>query len=605
MSEAITYNLPGYGLVEATLYNYTVEIWKFLRSYHHDKQLRQTDQLGALREVYPGAHHTRYEYVIAQLALVTELCRSKGPQGEVFSLSAKTNESDFGCLSHFGGPPTKGEVIQVLIILANIGHLPSTFSGERALLHWFREGSAARSAFRKGLPKEDRKSFDAVLQSFDIYRFNYYISLFLLNRYRRKKNGSEIVDLCQRILRGYLQRENDDASNKMQPAWRLYRAIRRLTYLTLDSLYTPVPLSVDLSSIFRSIDHHRKQVFTERTSFDDALSGFEHVMRDSIYLSPRALLQMAATSSSTYSKLSKIKVDRKISDIYNIIHHSPDKKGGEIFKSSIQASIEYSGVDKLVGLSFNFGLEPYQDQNESTVRWELNSTIKVGITLAQFGYEWDPSKRYLRVAGGIKPACNSEKEEKVAFGIAKELADLSINIQSTKGISDIQIYNNNKSLARFLCRAIFGWDLRYHFRDVQSEGHLPIVSAYGSTKAANIIKSYRECCESKSLLHSDDLHELVVLEKNLRSLSYRGLLLVYAGSLEIANHERELAEFDGTVFFLGNQADGYNLLITEAKNKAKGSSEAEKDLRKLSCDLALPDDRVVIEWCYGGATLFM
>lgn len=597
MRERPSYNLPGYGLVKPHFFDYTREILDFLEAYGHLERLKKTDQLGALRKVYPGAHHTRYEYVIAQLALITELCYLKGPQDEGFQLSS--NIDDFGELDYLEKAPSKGEVLQILVVLSNIGHLPSTFAGERAFLHYLDTNPGAKRAFRRGLPSMDRTEFDRVLKSFDIYSLNYFIALFLLNRYRRKKNGKQIVSLCQNILRAYIKREKN-GNGRMRHAWELYRSVRRLAYLALDSLYTPVPFSLDLSSIFLSLDHYQKEVFARQSNFQDALSRLEGVMRDSVYLSSKALLQMATTSEKTYQKLVQEETEGKILKMQFII--SPGSPS-TVFLDGLAHKEEYAEIERYAALSFDLSPSDRSKELINTVKWEIETRNRVGTHFSRFGAEWDPSKNHLRVAAAIKPSCPSDKVEKVSFRIARELAKLEIDLSTKLDLDETLRYENGKALVEFLCRSLWGWGKRYQLRDrfIGNE-HLLFVNN-GSTDTAKLLTSYADDARNKEILDEDTLHELEVLIQELRSVQYRGLLVAYAGSLVVADQSREIAELDGIIFFLGKENQNRRALIVEAKNMANGGTVAQNDLNDKVSNLGIDLGMLSTEACPKGATL--
>src|SRR6266566_717804 len=245
----LSYNLPGYGLIQPTLFPYAGAVWQFFDEAGHIERLRRTNQLGALRNLFPGAHHTRYEYVIAQLALISELCKRRRGQNPVAPLGSK--RTDFGTLPAIGKAPTGGEVLQCLAILANVGHLPQTFASQRAVIRHLRSNAGAARVFRLGMPREDRTTFDAILGRFQLYKFQYLVALFLLERYRRRRDGHEIADFCQALLRSYMALPTMDEA--LLALWELHRSVRRVTYLALDSLYTSVPFSLEFASIFLSL----------------------------------------------------------------------------------------------------------------------------------------------------------------------------------------------------------------------------------------------------------------------------------------------------------------------------------------------------------------
>ncbi|UNC91289.1 hypothetical protein [Candidatus Contubernalis alkaliaceticus] len=226
MSKNISYNLPGYGSLNANLFTYTKILYRFLSYYGHDIRLNSTNQLGVLRNVLPGAHHTRYEYVFIQWVLVTELSRLKGAGNGNLNLSAKRKE--FGRLPGIDKYPSGAEVLQSIILLANIGHLPETFTASRAFLHYLHSNKEIRNIFKSGLAREDRPYFEKVLDGFQIYSVQYIVALFLLQRYKRYGKRQDYVSYPINVIRAYINRDNGtkEALNKI---WTLYGNVRRVS----------------------------------------------------------------------------------------------------------------------------------------------------------------------------------------------------------------------------------------------------------------------------------------------------------------------------------------------------------------------------------------
>lgn len=299
-TKQIKYNLPGVGNINALLFPYGQKIWNFLEHYGHISRLKKVNQLGALRLVFNGAHHSRYEYLITQLAIVSELCKLYGPQDQKFSLSSEID--DFGSIDSLGKPPTKGDILQIYAILSNIGHLPGTFSSERAFLSFLKSDNDLKRVFKYGLSSKDYDDFEEVVNNFSIYKFNTFIASFLLGRYQRKDEGKEVANLCRCIIRSYNNYSSQD-DERIKQMWRLYKALRRFVYLALDSLYAPVPFSIDISSLILSIDQYLEDIFYHESPFQIALGQIEDVMRDSIYLSSSSLLQLSKTSNDVIVSL--------------------------------------------------------------------------------------------------------------------------------------------------------------------------------------------------------------------------------------------------------------------------------------------------------------
>ena len=599
------YNLPGYGLITYQLYPHARCVFDLLEDYGHIERLESTDHLGALRNIYSGAHHTRYEYTIAQLSLITELCSLSGHQPSGFNLGSNTKE--FGLLeknlSTKDKGPSTGEITQILILLSNIGHLPTTFAGERAILKFLKTNSGVRRAFRQGLATDSKTIFDDVIDRFDVYRFHYLISLFLLQRYTRKRNAGEIVNLCSNVLHRYLRREGDD-STKYERAWSLFRSIRRVSYLTLDSLYTPVPFSLDLNSIFLSLEHYLQEVFSHRSNFQQALVGLETVMRDSVYMTPEALIQISATSEAFLSALERYKEKscKESSDLHKLdtvtgIKRAlgPKYKGSGVllkYVSEELAEFKTKGdYEKTVHLTYDYASsEQLLEVLGDTVDWESRNREKVGLRSCRFGAERDPSLAFLRVAASLRS--NKNDAIRKSFRIARQLTSLESAIASSIENHDSSKLENGIAILEFLLRSTFGWDHLY--RLTRKPGNKdPVLITNGSSKAGNKVKKYLKELRN---LNQDDLHEVEIMAQALSEVQHRGRLISFTGSTQIIKEgEKQLAEFDGVAFMLGRRPQDQKLLIIEAKNTSQGHTQAKNQLQSRLDDLNISEDHFKIK----------
>jgi len=577
MTSAIspTYNLPGFGLIKPRLFGCAESVYRFLAQYGHLRRLSEINQLGALREVLPGAHHTRYEYMIAQLGIITELCFLKGHQPFGFQLSSRRNT--FGRLPGMAKDPTNGEILQIFALLSNFAHLPSTFSGERALLYRFRTNSDARRTFRRGLSLEDREGFDQLLEEFYIYGLNYYIGLFLLNRYRRKSEGHEYADFCQAILRSYLNTSEDSSDQGLVALWWLYRSIRRLTYLALDSLYTPVPFSLDLASIFLSLEHYLQDVFAYHSGFQEALGKLEGVMRDTVYLAPRSLLQHAIATEAALDQMDR---DPSCFGSINELAHvlGPTPKNTQVFVCSGNL-VKPDDATRIIVLSYECERAQADRLLTDTVAWETEARRHVGSRSCRFGAEWDPPRTHLRIAASVSSTLHRPDDAATAFKVARELTQFELTAHQVLSASPLDEWRGGRIILEFLMRAAFGWDRLYRFRPLALLDHAPIFLGTGARNTATRVKEYLKKATASELTDADGLNEIRMLQETLQQVSFRGLLVAYSGSTEVISEGKQLAEFDGVIFLLGRPLAEGAVILVEAKNTSNGHTLARHQLQ--------------------------
>lgn len=579
----LTYNLPGLGTVRTRLFRNAAAVREFLRPYGHVRRLRTTNQLGVLREAFPGAHHTRYEYLVAQLSLIGGL--AQGDLLQDYPLGAGREE--FGTLPGID-PPSGADLLQVLAILTNAGHVPTTFAGSRALLNHFRNNRAPRRAFRRGLPKEDRETFDRTVSEFQLYRLHYLTMSFLLQRYRRSEDGVAYAQFCQRILREFMKEESD--SDPLRSLFLLYQGIRRLTFLALDSLYAPVPFSLDLGSVFLGLGRETNEIFGPASPFQEALDRFSDVMQDSVYLSDAALLHLSMSSQRVRTALDNAGANdepiAQIGELWEILAPKSEKRGPSKVRPDVFSYAPGQDEpdwldDRMVRLEY--GVDPREAGNllRDTVDWETRARSRVGKRTGRFGAEWAPGHDSLRVVGTINRS--DDDHSSAARAIAAQLAKLDQRarkrVPSYEPRAQVE---NGLRLVTFLARSVFGWEHMYRLRAPRISQPSPVIALQGSTKAACHVAAYRRRAEEQGLLEPDEVHEYVVLEQVLRNISYRGLLLAYVGSTIVVDTDshKEVAEFDGMVFLLRGTPGPGKVLVVEAKNVTNGHTQAKTQLRE-------------------------
>ena len=126
--EILEYHVPQLGKVSAMLCPWCKRTYDLLDKCGHIDRLRRIDQLGVIRNVYEGVHHSRWEYVMLQLSLICTLRKDDESKGLGLSSTGKIlGEEVSGC-----------DILQMWTLLFNAGHLPGTFATERALLRYCR-----------------------------------------------------------------------------------------------------------------------------------------------------------------------------------------------------------------------------------------------------------------------------------------------------------------------------------------------------------------------------------------------------------------------------------------------------------------------------------
>lgn len=559
-----SYNLPGHGLIHYHFFPYAQITWDYLERHGRIRYLTKTDQLGTLRSIFPGAHHTRYEYVITQLATVCELCNLKGHQPVGFSLSSKLS-GDFKLEGQ--SKPSKGDALQCLIILSNAGHLSTTFAGERALLEFFRTNINARRAFSRGLTKSVQEKFINSIQNYQNLNLHKYITLFILNRHKKTDKDREISDFLTKLFFSYMQ--SDIIFNKI---CLLHESIRKLTYIALDSLYTPVPFNLDLGSIFLSLEHFLDDVFRHESEFQAALNQLDIVLRDSVYMSPQAVIHYSRITTSTVNRLKDN--SHKLSHIIGLKNiFEPKDNDLDIFLSEQEKIKVIPKIFKKITLDYNIDQSKLQFK---TVETETKYRKSPKSNTSNLGCLIDYSNNLLRFTGSVNEGCNRSETCLAAFKLIKELASFELEAR-TQESHIIESHNNNLvRILNFLISSVFGWDNQYRTRDLENS-QPNIFLSRGVSSVKNRIKKTTIEYEKEDLLSSDTINQIKVLQETLDLFPYRGFMLAYIGETEVIKDSKIVTDFDGLAFYLGT-ASCSKCIVVEAKNKPCGHTEAHKQL---------------------------
>jgi hypothetical protein len=172
MTNQISYNLPGFGFANCALFPEAEKLYSLLEKKGILEKTKNTYQLGTMRFVYPGAHHTRYEYIFTQLMLISSVVTTKREKRKIdISLGSVLKEyKPLKC------KVTGGTVMQMLALLSNMGHMYDTFTSSKILLRLLQESKANGTTFyvtyRRNLPKEVHSAFDKLLATENYYKLH-------------------------------------------------------------------------------------------------------------------------------------------------------------------------------------------------------------------------------------------------------------------------------------------------------------------------------------------------------------------------------------------------------------------------------------------------
>ncbi|MBR9919287.1 MAG: hypothetical protein GYB31_00510 [Bacteroidetes bacterium] len=561
----VTYNIPGIGNLTANLFDYTQQVYDFLDHYGHILRFRTINQLGRLRDVYQGAHHNRYEYVFLQLSLISELCSNKKSE-----LGLSGERRFCGKISDDGPYPSTGELLQCLVLLNNMGYLEGTFSTSRAWLSLLKENRDVFNFFKNGLDKDDWFRFEKCIDGYEYGKFNIFMALFQLQRYKRK--GKNVVEFASSLLRKSLSSERSDIH--LVQFKKLYSSIRQLSFITLDSLYAPVPFSLDLSSILLNFEELLESLFIKNTTYRIALGNLEQVLQDSVYMASDACINTGRASDEKITELrSQVERVNGITDLAKIV--CPDQESGN-FNLGVK-ELDWIREKKIIQeyrLTANDRDNlPYPLTDE--VKWEIELKKRLGVSRSQVGILTNFKKSIVKLAIGLTTTDNAQSL-RAALKVTNELIKFKDSMPQTPFNLDGK---NEELLLSFLLKAIFGWEKKFILENKNRIDSAIFVSN-GRVSTIEKIDKYME--SARKYLNNDEIFEVEKTRDLVEHNNYSGLTIVFVGGTKLFDEgdNQGSAEYDGLIIHPTKDPREFFGYILEAKNYNNGATDAEQQLRE-------------------------
>jgi len=294
------YFIPGIGI-----YNLNIEeakpvkiLYNFLDEAGEIDRLKNLDHLGIVREVIDGARHSRFDYIALIFALIDSWAQ------KVEEIHASSGEAE------------GKNLIKCWALLFNIGHLEWTFFTERILLEVLRKKNLHTKLIESIKDEKIRKKAEKIFK-FNDYNHFYQILAYLrfeclCNEYRDKMDENWF-EKYKRMFKKYIV---DDFSDKIEKgsiiySKSLYRTVRNIAFLLLDSFYTPSGLNLSPVLILDNPELIRSIVFGE-TEISNTLKFLNRQLYKSVYLSEKVL----AIQSLYYDRLKK-KLKARIEGLKN------------------------------------------------------------------------------------------------------------------------------------------------------------------------------------------------------------------------------------------------------------------------------------------------
>lgn len=299
--KVIEANLPALGKYNVRFHKESEEICDFLGESEFER-LDNINHLGITSYVFTGTNHSRLEYVLLQCAII-ELMPKFHKGNEALSLAGRVS---------IPGQKEKissgEELLKCWALLTNSGHAQYTFGVERSLLNKANEDVNFKNILLSKVKGDLKRESKRIIEEYDDVSFHL---IFALLRIERLPKGSRLKARLLRILKvlmlptDSLGVKTSSDRYKIYRLKKLYKRIRLLSIVSLDSYYSHHPIRYEVSSALLSLDSFFSDPGID-SGFIRLLEQTSAWMADELYMHP-----VAAAAQKHYEIESKRKLDSR------------------------------------------------------------------------------------------------------------------------------------------------------------------------------------------------------------------------------------------------------------------------------------------------------
>ena len=561
MSKDIKYNLPGYGFANCLVFGASEKYIDLFEEHGLLEKSKRISQLGVMKYVYPGAHHTRYEYIFTQLMLISNIAVAKGTVQRNVELPLGSELMELKAKSIFGFKVTGGDILQTLSLLSNLGHMYDTFAASKIMLKLLQESKEDSSEFykiyKRNLPKEVHKKFDEMLNSSNYYKLHLYNMLHLLQGMTHKQQNKEMCLFASKLLT-YLIDDSLIQNEATKRVFFLYKKIRKIAYLSVDMIYTPASFGVNLNRMIYTITSYVDDLFNEDSVINSTLAQLEDIIHKQIYDSSTCILNTTRIEHEYEQKYREaISTVKNIFDIRELIKEEKYGDLQSVRQPEILKNLVSNSELLLSGNVVN--LEKLLSYDKSILKDLPSSRVLFGTQVSQ-----NLRKIYS------------------AFGLVSK-KHICKDCQTIINKSIIyKMYDDHEKIdiVKYAIKSIYKYN-EFFFNMSAPEGIELNECILIENGCKNISKKIRKYFTGDNVKDPDKLHEILSCAAVLEEISYAGSVICFVGGIKASEYNKtcKLDELDGFIYFPSRDKGKTFAIIIEAKNYNGGENDAEKQLR--------------------------
>ena len=536
-------------------FRYATELYHELDALGMMERMKKVPQLGVIRV---GSHFnkSRYDYAMLQLYLHQVAKKHLNPE---LKLSYGNDVNPRTVFPHgFELEPAKrpsvAELIQILVLIHNVGHFCGTFTSSRAvILH----------------AKHDKVFYERFIQSFGDERYveiakrcvadwnesllHHLNAKLILDRCDQSKNA---VRLAQVLLYAYVSDDGAGDEEKRQFIFWLFRTVRDVAYVAYDLQIASTAISLDALNL-NEITLLLRELLSQnnnRESTQALVDALKKLLDDTLYFKTEDVICYHRIASSMRSSL-PVGSFNYFDDLF-LEEASPLNES----HSHLRGYFE----DTLLKLTFS-----YKDRSLAhAFHDELERTHHVR---SGFYHRYSGETT---VVVALKRSCKNQSM--VAFRV------FQMALRYLRQIEDIESCDSRFLLATKFFLEYLCTGLSVYIKPTIHKEDCVFVTR-GSRKRIDMIRD----CLNMSSASEDMKHEAEHLIKCMEEDPYGGVTVMIPASIVWSDKEnKSLCELDGMLLY--PNWDDHQLVLLEAKNKKASGAEAKRCLKKSLKTLGIP-----------------
>ena len=549
------------------IFEMAAELYEVLEQEGLIKKIKETQLLGNIL-VKKSDSYSRFDYAMMQLYLF-QFIRGKLEIKLPAGLGSKYHYSEFSDkniskISDYEQKkePTIIELLQVMVLIYNIGHFRNTFTSSRAMVEILQSNASLYDNFILNFEHDIHKKIARkIIDSNGYHRFHLLNSLLLL----LDMDGNSIaVNFAINLLTEYLLPEKNQSA-RTRKVFTLFKLVREVSFTAMDLAIAPVPVYLDIHNDknLKMLLNERLSEFNDHRQINNLFKGLNKLLQDTVYNEENSvIIQFDITRRMTNKVLKSPSIIEKLSINYKDFITSTEEDNYNTFNKKYSENRDFDS-DNILKLSFE---GRFQKDIEKLVK-ELG---KINFVKAAWYYRINEKRVTMLVT--IKKTANnfSLTSFKVMRKILKELSNLRKN--NKEELFETQILLTTKFFLYYL------FDRNNVILEGTIHNEICVLMDQGTKKR---IKSIDDLLKNHSdTTNKDSIHEIDFLKKILESETTNELTVTVCSSILVKNKtqvKEDLAEFDGLIIFPNR--DKNQVIFAESKNTKKKLNFSVKCLK--------------------------